>query len=91
MILVEPLKLCGALRQASKDGKQDMVKAFKLFDEDSTGRVSFKNVKAVAKELGENMSDPELQEMITQADTDNDGEVNEEEFLRMMKKVGLYM
>ena len=32
----------------------------------------------MAKELGENMTDEELQEMIDEADRDGDGEVNEE-------------
>lgn len=43
------------------------------------GKISFKNLKRVAKELGENMTDEELQEMIDEADRDGDGEVNEEE------------
>ena len=32
----------------------------------------------------------ELQEMIDEADRDGDGEVNEEEFLRIMKKTNLF-
>ena len=36
------------------------------------------DLKAVARELGENMSDEELQEMIREADKDDDGEVSEE-------------
>jgi hypothetical protein len=36
----------------------------------------------VAKELGENLTEEELQEMIDEADRDGDGEVNEEEFYR---------
>lgn len=63
------------------------MKAFRLFDDDNTGRISFKNLKRVAKELGENMTDEELQEMIDEADRDGDGEINEEDFLRIMKKV----
>ena len=31
-----------------------------------------------------------LQEMLDEADRDGDGEINEEEFLRMMKKTSLY-
>ena len=47
-------------------------------------------MKRVAKELGENMTDEELQEMIDEADRDGDGEVSEEEFFRIMKKTSLF-
>ena len=61
---------------------------FKLFDDDETGKISFRNLKRVAKELGENMTDEELQEMIDEADRDGDGMINEDEFFRVMKKRG---
>lgn len=54
------------------------------------GKISFKNLKRVAKELGENLTDEELHEMIDEADRDGDGEINQEEFLRIMKKTSLY-
>jgi Ca2+-binding EF-hand superfamily protein len=57
---------------------------------ETAGKISFKNLKRVAKELGENMTDEELQEMIDEADRDGDGEVSEEEFIRIMKKTSLY-
>lgn len=77
-------------KMSEKDSKEEILKAFRLFDDDSTGRISFKNLKRVAKELGENLTDEELQEMIDEADRDNDGEINEAEFLRIMKKTSLY-
>ncbi|KAK2507973.1 hypothetical protein MC885_003375 [Smutsia gigantea] len=78
------------LKMAEKDTKEEILKAFRLFDDDETGKISFKNLKRVASELGENLTDEELQEMIDEADRDGDGEVNEEEFLRIMKKTNLY-
>ncbi|NWS30663.1 CETN2 protein, partial [Polioptila caerulea] len=77
-------------KMAEKDSKEEILKAFKLFDDDETGKISFKNLKRVAKDLGENLTDEELQEMIDEADRDGDGEVSEQEFLRIMKKTSLY-
>ena len=74
----------------NRDPKDEILKAFRLFDDDETGKITFRNLKRVAKELGENMTDEELQEMIDEADRDGDGEINEDEFLRIMKKTSLY-
>ena len=82
--------VCVCVLQSEKDSKEEILKAFKLFDDDETGKISFRNLKRVAKELGENMTDEELAEMIEEADRDGDGEINEEEFLRIMKKTSLY-
>eukprot|EP00735_Rhodelphis_limneticus_P008495 TRINITY_DN21526_c0_g1::TRINITY_DN21526_c0_g1_i1::g.10043::m.10043 TRINITY_DN21526_c0_g1::TRINITY_DN21526_c0_g1_i1::g.10043 ORF type:complete len:174 (+),score=35.16,sp/Q9R1K9/CETN2_MOUSE/66.47/5e-73,EF-hand_1/PF00036.27/3.1e-08,EF-hand_1/PF00036.27/0.009,EF-hand_1/PF00036.27/1.6e-06,EF-hand_1/PF00036.27/8.4e-09,EF-hand_7/PF13499.1/1.2e-11,EF-hand_7/PF13499.1/5.2e-12,EF-hand_6/PF13405.1/1.6e-08,EF-hand_6/PF13405.1/3.3,EF-hand_6/PF13405.1/2.2e-06,EF-hand_6/PF13405.1/0.001,EF-hand_8/PF13833.1/8.3e len=70
----------------SRDPTEEILKAFKLFDDDNSGKISFKKLKRVCKELGEAYTDEELQEMIDEADRDGDGELNEEEFVRVMKK-----
>ncbi|KAK0159012.1 hypothetical protein PV328_009944 [Microctonus aethiopoides] len=77
-------------KMREKDSKEEVLKAFRLFDDDDTGKITFKNLKRVAKELGENMTDEELQEMIDEADNDGDGEISEAEFFRIMKKTCLY-
>merc|ERR1719160_2362212 len=66
-----------------------MLKAFRLFDDDQTGTVSFKNLKRVARETNQTLTDDELQEMLDNADKDGDGVLNEEEWLVMMKKLAL--
>ena len=65
------------------------MKAFRLFDDGETGKISSKNLK-VAKELGENVSDEELLETIEETDKDGDGEISQEEFLHITKKTSLY-
>ena len=77
-------------KMGDRDSPEEIRRVFKLFDDDETGKISFRNLKRVARELGENMTDEELQEMIDEADRDGDGEVNEEEFLRIMKKTNLF-
>jgi centrin-3 len=61
-------------RIAARAPEEELQKAFELFDEDSSGRISFRNLRRIAKELGENLTDDELQAMIDEFDLDRDGE-----------------
>ena len=66
------------------------MKAFRLFIDDGEDKIYLRHLTRVARELGENMSQDELQEMIDEADRDGDGAINEEEFIRIMKKTNLF-
>eukprot|EP00041_Stephanoeca_diplocostata_P011366 m.187385 g.187385 ORF g.187385 m.187385 type:complete len:100 (-) comp18505_c1_seq9:239-538(-) len=63
---------------------EEVSKAFKLFDEDGTGMISVANLRRVARELGENMTDDELQAMISEFDSSNKGALTESDFLSIM-------
>ena len=67
-----------------RDPQEEIFKAFKLFDDDQSGKISLRNLRRVARELGENMSDEELRAMIDEFDKDGDGEISEAEFLSIM-------
>ncbi len=67
-----------------------MMKAFRLFIDDGEDKIHLRHLTRVARELGENMSQDELQEMIDEADRDGDGAINEDEFIRIMKKTNLF-
>ena len=42
---------------------------FKLFDDDNTGKITLRNLKRVSQELGENIDDDELMDMLMQVTT----------------------
>lgn len=73
-----------------KDIQEEMMKAFTLFDVDNAGKITLENLRTVAEQLGEKMTDLELEEMIREADLDKDGAVNANEFIRIMKKTDLW-
>ena len=52
--------------------------AFCVFDKDGNGKISADELKNVMINLGEKLTDEELEEMIREADIDGDGEVNYE-------------
>jgi len=79
-----------AMKMAEKDSKDEILKAFKLFDRDGTGYITFNNLQQIAVELGEGLADEEVHEMIQEADLDGDGMVSMDEFFRIMKKTSLY-
>merc|ERR1712075_7208 len=59
-------------KMGEKDSREDIEKVFKLFDDDNTNKITFRNLARVAEELGENIDDEELQDTINQADRDGD-------------------
>ena len=58
--------------------------AFKVFDKDGNGFISAAELRHVMTNLGEKLTDEECDEMIREADIDGDGQINYEEFVKMM-------
>jgi len=63
-----------AERVVNRSPIEEIHRAFQLFDDDNTGKISLNNLKRVARELGETLDDDELQAMIDEFDLDEDGE-----------------
>ncbi len=77
-------------KMLERDPVEEMKKAFNLICEEGHNKITLKSLQKVAQELGENMTIEELQEMIDEADRDGDGEIGEEDFIKIMKKTNLF-
>ncbi|KAE9394735.1 Ca2+-binding EF-hand superfamily protein [Gymnopus androsaceus JB14] len=71
-------------RILDRDPLEEIRRAFQLFDGDSKGRIELKDLRRVAKEIGDRLEDDELQAMIDEFDLDQDNAINMEEFLAIM-------
>ncbi|KAH7556962.1 hypothetical protein ACOSP7_026287 [Xanthoceras sorbifolium] len=65
---------------------KELKDAFDLFDVDKNGVISVAELHSVLKNLGEKCSMKDCAKMISQVDTDGDGNVNFEEFKKMMTR-----
>jgi len=65
--------------------KFEVMKLFQHFDKDGSGVITFKNLKEVTQELGEELTDEEIQEMIDDADLHGIGAVCPIDYWQAMK------
>lgn len=71
-----------AKKMKETDTEEELREAFKVFDKDGNGFISAAELRHVMTNLGEKLSDQEVDEMIKEADTDGDGQVDYAEFVR---------
>lgn len=43
-------------KMGERDSREEILKAFRLFDDDGSGTITLKDLRRVAKELGENLT-----------------------------------
>ena len=67
-----------AKRLQNADPEEEIREAFHVFDKDGNGYISSAELRHVMTNLGEKLTDDEVDEMIREADTDGDGQINYE-------------
>jgi calmodulin len=72
--------------ERDENAEEEMREAFQIFDSDGNGTISAEELRQIMKNLGENLTDEEINDMVNEADLDGDGEIDYMEFVRMMFK-----
>jgi len=66
------------------DAGKEVREQFEFFDKDGSGKVSKDELKKSLKQLNEKLSKSELKRMMKEADLDGDGEIDFEEFKKIL-------
>ncbi|CDP20327.1 unnamed protein product [Coffea canephora] len=67
------------------DREEHLYTAFQYFDKDNSGYITIEELEQALRDFG--MSDgKDIKEIISEVDADNDGRINYDEFVAMMKK-----
>ncbi|KAL6717916.1 hypothetical protein ACLMJK_004001 [Lecanora helva] len=65
----------------------DYKHVFSLFDQNGDGQISAEELGGIMRSLGQKPTQSELEDIVTELDTDNNGTIDFEEFLAMMTRV----
>lgn len=70
--------------------EEEMKRIFWKFCDVNKEKITKQSLKQIFNELGENVTEEELQEMIYEADFDDDNEVSYTDFCSIMRKAGIF-
>lgn len=73
-----------ARKMQQVDSVAEIREAFSIFDKDGTGLISATELSHVMSNLGERLTEAEVQEMLQEADLSGSGIINYEEFIKLM-------
>lgn len=65
----------------SSSFNETIMKTFKSFDKDGNGYISKQELKTAMKKIDKNISNEEIDAMLTEADSNNDGKIDFEGIL----------
>ena len=65
-----------AQNMKKSNSEKTIREAFRMFDKDGNGFISAAEIRHVMANLGEKLTDEEVDEMIKEVDVDGDGQVN---------------
>ena len=74
-----------ARRMQQVDTQEEIAEAFRIFDKDGNGFISAQELANVMTSLGERLTEAEINEMIKEADLDQDGQISLDEFKQLMQ------
>jgi len=81
-----------ARKMKDTDSEEEILEAFKVFDKDGNGFISAAELRHIMTNLGEKLTDEEVDEMLREADIDGDGQINYEEVVKgMMAKKSMML
>ncbi|XP_074604479.1 calmodulin-like [Brevipalpus obovatus] len=66
------------------DKEEELREAFRVFDRNGDGYIEASELRHVMTNLGEKLTDEEVEDMIKEADLDGDGLVNYDEFVSVL-------
>lgn len=73
-----------AQKMRDTDSVEELTEAFLVFDKDQNGFISAAELRHVMSNLGEKLTGGVVDEMIREADADGDGQIDYQEFVKVM-------
>ncbi|KAG5574177.1 hypothetical protein H5410_063943 [Solanum commersonii] len=73
-----------ARKMKDTDSEEELKEAFRVFDKDQNGFISAAELRHVMTNLDEKLTDEEVDDMIREADVDGDGQINYDQFVKVM-------